>query len=129
MTSKPTRITLNGRFTTAITIVATFVLSAAAAAGTSALAQAPQSNFPTPGGTFAPSSTLQLPTLPTPPAITPNGSVVEDVVARVNDQIITRSEYEASEGQLLQDARQQNLSEVDLEERIHNLLRDMIDET
>ena len=128
MTSKPTRINLNGRFTTAITIAATFVLSAAAAAGTSALAQAPQSNFPTPGGTFAPSSTLQLPALPTPPAITPNGSVVEDVVARVNDQIITRSEYEASEGQLLQDARQQNLSEVDLQERIHNLLRDMIDE-
>jgi peptidyl-prolyl cis-trans isomerase SurA len=128
MTSKPTRINLNGRFTTAITIVATFVLSAVAAAGTSAQAQAPQSNFPTPGGAFAPASSLQLPALPTPPAITPNGSVVEDVIARVNDQIITRSEYAAAEGQLLQEARQQNLSEADLEERVHNLLRDMIDE-
>jgi peptidyl-prolyl cis-trans isomerase SurA len=128
MTSKPTRINLHGRFTTAITIVATFVLSAVAAAGTSAQAQAPQSNFPTPGGAFAPASSLQLPALPTPPAITPNGSVVEDVIARVNDQIITRSEYAAAEGQLLQEARQQNLSEADLEDRVHNLLRDMIDE-
>jgi peptidyl-prolyl cis-trans isomerase SurA len=128
MTSKPIRINLNGRFTTAITLVATFVLSAVAAAGTSAQAQAPQSNFPTPGGAFAPASSLQLPALPTPPAITPNGSVVEDVIARVNDQIITRSEYAAAEGQLLQEARQQNLSEADLEDRVHNLLRDMIDE-
>jgi peptidyl-prolyl cis-trans isomerase SurA len=126
MTSKLTRINLNGRFTTAIVI--TFLLSAAATAGTSALAQAPQSNFPTPGGAFAPASTLQLPPLPTPTAITPNGSVVEDVIARVNDQIITRSEYEASENQLLQDARQQNVSEADLQDRLHNLLRDMIDE-
>ncbi len=128
MTEKLTRINLHGRFTTATRIVAAFVLSAAAASGPAALAQAPQSNFPTPGGAFAPASNLQLPALPTPPAITPNGSVVEDVIARINDQIITRSEYEAAEGQLLQDARQQNLSEADLEDHLHNLLRDMIDE-
>ena len=128
MTEKLTRINLHGRFTTATRIVAAFVLSAAAASGPVALAQAPQSNFPTPGGAFTPASNLQLPPLPTPPAITPNGSVVEDVIARINDQIITRSEYEAAEGQLLQDARQQNLSEADLEDHLHNLLRDMIDE-
>ncbi len=128
MTEKLTRINLHGRFTTATRIVAAFVLSAAAASGSAALAQAPQSNFPTPGGAFAPASNLQLPTLPTPTAITPNGTVVEDVIARVNDQIITRSEYEAAEGQLLQDSRQQNLSEADLEDHLHNLLRDMIDE-
>jgi peptidyl-prolyl cis-trans isomerase SurA len=128
MTEKHTRINLHGRFTTTTTIVATFVLSAAAIAGTGALAQAPQSNFPTPGGAFSPATTLQLPALPTTAPITPNGSVVEDVIARVNDQIITRSEYEAAEDQLLQEARQQNLSEAELEDRLHDLLRDMIDE-
>jgi peptidyl-prolyl cis-trans isomerase SurA len=132
MTEKLTRINLparlNARFTTTTSIVATFVLSAVAAAGSAALAQAPQSNFPTPGGTFAPASTLQLPPLPTPAAITPNGSVVEEVVARVNDQVITRSEYQAAEEQLLQEARQQNIPQAELEDRIHDLLRDMIDE-
>jgi peptidyl-prolyl cis-trans isomerase SurA len=128
MTEKLTRINLQGRFTTATSIVAAFVLSAAAAAGSAALAQAPQPSFPVPGGGFSPASALQIPTLPEPPAITPNGSVVEDVIARVNDQIITRTEYQAAEDQLLQEARQQNLSEADLEDRLHDLLRDMIDE-
>lgn len=128
MTEKLTRINLHGRFVSATSIVAAFVLFAAAASGPAALAQAPQSNFPVPGGAFAPASTLQLQTLPTPTAITPNGTVVEDVIARVNDQIITRSEYVAAEGQLLQDARQQNLSEAELQDRLHDLLRDMIDE-
>ena len=128
MTKKLTRINLHGRFVSATSIVAAFVLFAAAASGPAALAQAPQSNFPVPGGAFAPASTLQLQTLPTPTAITPNGTVVEDVIARVNDQIITRSEYVAAEGQLLQDARQQNLSEAELQDRLHDLLRDMIDE-
>ena len=131
MTEKLTRINLptrrTARFTTTAGIVATFVLSAAAATGSAALAQAPQSSFQ-PGGAFAPSSNLQLPPLPKPQAITPNGSVVEDVIARVNDQIITRSEYEAAEDQLLQEARQDNLPETDLEARLHNLLRDLIDE-
>jgi peptidyl-prolyl cis-trans isomerase SurA len=120
MTEKLTRINLQGRFTTTTRIVATIVLSAAAA-----LAQAPQSGF---GAGFAPSSTLQLPALPAPSTITPNGNVVEDVIARINDQIITRSEYLAAEDQLLQEARQQNLSEPELDDQLHNLLRDMIDE-
>jgi peptidyl-prolyl cis-trans isomerase SurA len=132
MTEKLTRINLparlTARFTTTTAVVATFVLSAAAAVGSAALAQAPQSNFPTPGGAFAPASTLQLPPLPPPAAITPNGSVVEEVVARVNDQVITRSEYQAAEEQLFQEAHQQNIPQAELDERIHDLLRDMIDE-
>jgi peptidyl-prolyl cis-trans isomerase SurA len=135
MTEKLTRTNLHGRATTATssiatlaaTLVASIVLSAAAT-GSAALAQAPQSNFPTPGGAFAPASTLSLPPLPVRPAITPNGTVVEDVIARVNDQIITRSEYEAAEQQLLQEAHQNNISQVELEEHLHDLLRDMIDE-
>ena len=66
--------------------------------------------------------------MPTPTPITPNGTVVEDAVARINDQIITRTEYQAAEDQLLQEARQDNLSQSDLDDRLHNLLRDLIDE-
>ena len=91
-------------------------------------AQAPKQSYPAPGGGFAPASTLQLPALPTQQAITQNGSVVEDVIARVNDQIVTRSEYQRAEQQLLQEAQQQNISQADLDDRLHNLLRDMIDQ-
>ncbi len=90
--------------------------------------QAPKQSYPAPGGGFAPASTLQLPALPTQQAITQNGSVVEDVIARVNDQIVTRSEYQRAEQQLLQEAQQQNISQTDLDDRLHNLLRDMIDQ-
>src|SRR5579875_3296702 len=48
---------------------------------------------------------MQLPPLPAATPITPNGTVVEDVIARVNDQIITRSEYDRARQQLMQEAR------------------------
>jgi peptidyl-prolyl cis-trans isomerase SurA len=70
----------------------------------------------------------QLPQLPVTPAITPNGRVVEDVIARINDQIITRSAYEHAEQQMLQDAQQQNVPQADLADHLRNLLRDMIDQ-
>ncbi|MGA8937957.1 MAG: peptidylprolyl isomerase [Acidobacteriaceae bacterium] len=128
MTEKLTRINLHGRFTAATSIVATFVLSAAAAAGPAILAQQQQTGFPASGANFEPTSTLSLPPLPVTAPITPNGTVVEDAVARINDQIITRTEYQAAEQQLLQEAHQDNLSEADLNDRVHNLLRDLIDE-
>jgi peptidyl-prolyl cis-trans isomerase SurA len=128
MTEKLTRINLPTRFTTATSIVATFVLSAAAVAGSAALGQQP--GYTPQASTFEPTSgaTLSLPPLPTQTPITPNGTVVEDAVARINDQIITRTEYQAAEEQLLQEARQDNLSQGELDDRLHNLLRDMIDE-
>ena len=61
-----------------------------------------QSGLDTPAA--APEPQLNLPALP--PAITPHGVVVEDVVARVNDQIISRSDIERSAQQLQQDAQQ-----------------------
>ena len=73
-------------------------------------------------------SALQLPQLPVTPAITPNGTVVEDVIARINDQIITRSAYEHAEQQMVQDAQQQNVPQAELADHLHNLLRDMIDQ-
>ena len=89
---------------------------------------AAQPQFPVPGGGFsAPAPKLQLPPMPKPTPITPNGTVVEDVVVRVNDQIITRSEVERSEAQLLQEAQQGGASADELAAHQHDLLRDMID--
>jgi peptidyl-prolyl cis-trans isomerase SurA len=66
-------------------------------------------------------------TLPTPAPITPNGTVVEDVIVRVNDQIINRTDLERSAQQLQQEI-QQGASPADAAERQKNLLRDMIDQ-
>ena len=109
-------------------MVTIFAVGVATISGPSAFAQSAPAKYPTPGGGFSTPSTLQLPPLPEPAAITSNGSVVEDVVARVNDQIITRSEYLAAEDQLLKEAQQQNVSQSEFDDRLHDLLRDMIDE-
>jgi len=88
-----------------------------------AVAQAPRYQSP-----------MTLPTapqpqiLPVPAAITPNGAVVEDVIVRVNDQIISRSELERSQEQLVQDGQQGGASPAELADRQKNLLRDMIDQ-
>jgi peptidyl-prolyl cis-trans isomerase SurA len=66
--------------------------------------------------------------LPTPAAITPNGQVVEDVVARVNDQIIDRSDVERAAKSLQQDIQQGNLSPAEAAQRRKDMLRDMIDQ-
>ncbi len=108
------------------------VVAVSLAATPSVLAQvnAQQPNYPVPGGgvATAPQPQLQLPPLPAATPITPNGTVVEDVVARVNDQIITRSEYERAEQQLMEQARQENVPEADVQAKLHDLLRDMIDQ-
>jgi len=55
------------------------------------------------------------------------GSVVEDIVARVNDQVISRSDYERAEQDLENQARQQQWTAQQLYEQKHELLRDLID--
>ena len=74
----------------------------------------------------APSPSLNLP--PLPPAISPHGVVVEDVVARINDQIISRSDVERSAEQLQQEIAQNKLSAGDAMIAQRDMLRDMIDE-
>ena len=74
----------------------------------------------------APARQLNMPALP--PAITPNGTVVEDVVVRVNDQIISRSDVARAEEALQQDAQQGQLSPADLALKQKDMLRDMIDQ-
>jgi peptidyl-prolyl cis-trans isomerase SurA len=78
--------------------------------------------------TPAPQPKLNLPPLPATTPITPNGTVVEDVIARVNDQIITRTEYERARQQAMEQARQENIPQADADEKLHDMLRDMIDQ-
>ena len=74
---------------------------------------------------------VQAPTpqynLPPTPAITPNATVVEDVIVRVNDGIISRSDLERSQEQMRQEIAQ-NPNAGDPAERQKNLLRDLIDQ-
>lgn len=73
----------------------------------------------------APKPQVNLP--PPPPALTPDGTVVEYPIARVNDQIIDNSDYERALAQLNEEAQQRNESEAELKAQQKNLLRDMID--
>jgi peptidyl-prolyl cis-trans isomerase SurA len=61
----------------------------------------------------------------TPPV---QGKVVEDIVARINDQIITSSDFDRAQEQLEAEARQQNVLPHELEQKKADLLRDLIDQ-
>jgi peptidyl-prolyl cis-trans isomerase SurA len=65
--------------------------------------------------------------LPIPAPITPNATVVEDVVARVNDQIINRSDVERAQQELAREDQQNNATPAEAAQRQKDLLRDMID--
>jgi peptidyl-prolyl cis-trans isomerase SurA len=58
------------------------------------------------------------------------GQVVEEIITRVNNQIITKSEYERSKEQLLQEVKQQDPANADkvYAEREKDVLRDLIDQ-
>jgi peptidyl-prolyl cis-trans isomerase SurA len=86
-------------------------------------AQAPRYQSPL----SAPNAPQPQVTLPVTPAITPNGTVVEDVVAHVNDLIISRSDVERAELALAQENQQTGATPAEAAERQKNLLRDMID--
>lgn len=67
-------------------------------------------------------------TLPTPAPITPNGTVVEDVIVRVNDQIISRSDVERTEQDLAKEEQQTDATPAEVAQRQKDMLRDMIDQ-
>lgn len=54
-------------------------------------------------------------------------TVIEEIVARVNDQIITRTEYTRSRDQLKQELQQQSNPDKAFAERDKDVLRDLID--
>jgi len=56
------------------------------------------------------------------------GTVVEDIVVRVNDQVISRSDYERAEQDLDAQAKQQQWTQQQLYEQKRELLRDLIDQ-
>jgi peptidyl-prolyl cis-trans isomerase SurA len=64
------------------------------------------------------------------PAALPADTVVEDIIARINNQIVTRSEYLRSKEQLKQEVQQQDPAHADkiLAERDKDVLRDLIDQ-
>jgi peptidyl-prolyl cis-trans isomerase SurA len=63
------------------------------------------------------------------PAIA-SGQVVEEIIARVNNQIVTRSEFQRSKDQLKDEVKQQDPNNADkvYSEREKDILRDLIDQ-
>ena len=64
------------------------------------------------------------------PPLLPADTVVEEIIARVNNQIVTRAEYLRSKEQLKQEAQQQDPANADkiVGERDKDVLRDLIDQ-
>jgi peptidyl-prolyl cis-trans isomerase SurA len=56
------------------------------------------------------------------------GTTVEDIIARVNDQIISSSDYERAQKELDQEARQRGASMQEVSEAHKDLLRSLIDQ-
>src|ERR1700740_712132 len=65
------------------------------------------------------------PTLPESPY---GGATVEEIIARVNDQIITKSDYDRSQSERDQEMRQRGATMQDISESHKDLLRDLIDQ-
>jgi peptidyl-prolyl cis-trans isomerase SurA len=64
------------------------------------------------------------------PTLAPADTVVEEIIARVNNEIVTRSEYVRSRDQLKQEVTQQDPANADREfaEKQRDVLRDLIDQ-
>ncbi len=81
------------------------------------------SAFPSPAQT---TNAKPAGTAPETPPVT--GKVVEDIVARVNDQIITQSDYDRAAEQMDAEAKQQAVPAQQLQQKQADLLRDLIDQ-
>ena len=64
------------------------------------------------------------------PALLPADTVVEEIIVRVNNEIVTRSEYVRSRDQLKQEVQQQGPSDADraFADKQKEVLRDLIDQ-
>jgi len=106
------------------------------------MAQAPEKDKPAPSQPSAPA--LEAPAMappekaPAPVKKAPAGEakVVEEIIARVNNEIITRSEYEKARATAEEDARQEcnnrcnpEQLQTAIEDRQKNALRDLIDQS
>lgn len=68
--------------------------------------------------------------LATLPSLSPADTVIEEIIARINNQIVTRAEYLRSKDSLKQEAQQQDPANADkiVSERDKDVLRDLIDQ-
>ena len=64
------------------------------------------------------------------PSLAPADTVVEEIICRVNNEIITRTEYVRSRDQLKQEVQQQDAANADkaFAEKQRDVLRDLIDQ-
>ena len=62
------------------------------------------------------------------PASPYGGTVVEDIIARVNDQIITQSDYDRALNELDQEGRQRGETMQQMADQRKDLLRNLIDQ-
>jgi peptidyl-prolyl cis-trans isomerase SurA len=62
------------------------------------------------------------------PALAQQDTVVEEIVARVNNAIITRADLRRNREQATQDSKELNLTQKQVEDREANSLRDLIDQ-
>ncbi len=76
-------------------------------------------------GQAAPRPRPLTPAAPATPSS--SGQVIEEIVARINDGIITRSEYQRSREQMLQEAKQNGGDPAKVADEQKNVLRDLID--
>lgn len=92
--------------------------------------------FPCAGQTTGGSSVAEAPTIGSSTSLNSNsndlvslyGSPVVEIIARVNDQVITNSDLARAKSQLAQDARRNNLTIEQIDKGQKNLLRDLIDQ-
>src|SRR5437868_11098216 len=59
---------------------------------------------------------------------TKDQTVVEEIIARINNHIITRSDFTRAQEQIRNEAQQQNVPSQELNEREKDALRDSIDQ-
>jgi peptidyl-prolyl cis-trans isomerase SurA len=104
------------------------IVTAQSAAPTSGQAAAPASAA-APAAAPTATASASVPA-PVPAAPTSNGQVVEEIITRVNNQIITQSEYDRSKDQLRDEVKQQNPKDPDAAyaEREKDVLRDLVDQ-
>jgi peptidyl-prolyl cis-trans isomerase SurA len=79
-------------------------------------------------GTLLLASSTQAQTHPAVPESPYGGNTVEDIIARVNDQIITRSDYDRAMKELDAEARQHGATMQEISDAHKDLLRNLIDQ-
>jgi peptidyl-prolyl cis-trans isomerase SurA len=79
-------------------------------------------------GTVLLASSVLAQTRATAPESPYGGTTVEDIIARINDQVITRTDYDRAMKDLDQEKRQQGTSMQEMSEAHKDLLRNLIDQ-